>query len=235
MDVEVAVAKIGKYATSNSGDTVEIVERPQGGVSVVMADGQTSGRGAKWISTLVVRKVIALLAEGVRDGAAARAASDSLFTEKDGKVSSTLNIVSLDRQTQTVVITRNNPAPVLLAYEDKIHVLDEDSQPVGVRRGTRPVITEIPVQVGITVVAYTDGLSHAGERSGKSLDIITCLEALLEEDPASPQMIADSLLEQAFRLDDGRPCDDISVVVVRVKEHSGDEARRMSVRIPFSS
>ena len=90
MDVQIAVAKIRKYATSNSGDTVEVVERPQGGVSVVMADGQTSGRGAKWISTLVVRKVIALLAEGVRDGAAARAASDSLFTEREGKVSSTL-------------------------------------------------------------------------------------------------------------------------------------------------
>ena len=45
-------------------------------VSVVLADGQTSGRGAKAVSILVVRKVISLLAEGVRDGAAARAASD---------------------------------------------------------------------------------------------------------------------------------------------------------------
>ncbi len=76
MEVGLAVAKINKYATTNSGDTVEVVERPNGGLSVVMADGQSSGRGAKWISTLVVRKVITLLAEGVRDGAAARAASE---------------------------------------------------------------------------------------------------------------------------------------------------------------
>ncbi len=118
MEVRIAVSKVKKYATSNSGDTVEIVERPNGGVSVVMADGQSSGRGAKWISTLVVRKVIALLAEGVRDGAAARAASDSLFTERGGKVSSTLNILSVDKQTNTLVITRNNPAPVLLAENE---------------------------------------------------------------------------------------------------------------------
>jgi hypothetical protein len=52
-----------------------VVERPNGGLSVVLADGQSSGRGAKAISLLVVRKVIGLLAEGVRDGAAARAAS----------------------------------------------------------------------------------------------------------------------------------------------------------------
>ncbi len=133
----------------NSGDTVEVVERPNGGVSVVMADGQSSGRGAKWISTLVVRKVIALLAEGVRDGAAARAASDSLYTEKAGKVSATLNILSVDKQTNTLVITRNNPAPVLLAVNENIQMLDTPCQPVGLYRDTRPLISEIPLQPGL--------------------------------------------------------------------------------------
>ena len=114
MEIRIAVAKINKYASSESGDTVETVERPNGGVSVVMADGQSSGKGAKQVSCLVVRKVIGLLSEGVRDGAAARAASDSLFTEKKGKVSATLNILSVDAQTGTLVITRNNPAPVLI-------------------------------------------------------------------------------------------------------------------------
>jgi serine phosphatase RsbU (regulator of sigma subunit) len=233
MDVQIAVAKIGKYATSDSGDTVEIVERPHGGVSVVLADGQTSGRGAKWISTMVVRKVISLLAEGVRDGAAARAASDSLFTERNGKVSSTLNIISVDRQTQTLVITRNNPTPAILADDDQIHLLDEPSQPVGVRRDTRPVITELPVKSGITVVAYSDGLTHAGDRSGNRMDVLTCVKAILEDEPTSPQFIADTLLDHAYRLDHTRPVDDISVVVLRVGNHEGDGVRRMTVRIPF--
>ena len=122
MELGVGIAKIRKYAASESGDTVEVVERPKGGLSVVLADGQSSGRGAKWISTLVVRKVITLLAEGVRDGAAARAASDSLFTERGGKVSSTLNILSADNQTRTLVITRNNPAPALIATNEDIVV-----------------------------------------------------------------------------------------------------------------
>ncbi len=78
MEIKLAVAKINKYASSESGDSVEVVERPNGGISVVMADGQSSGKGAKHISSLVVRKVISLLSEGVRDGAAARAASDYL-------------------------------------------------------------------------------------------------------------------------------------------------------------
>ncbi len=125
MEIQIAVSKIKKYATSASGDTVEVIERPQGGLSVVLADGQSSGKGAKWVSTFVVRKVISLLADGVRDGAAARAASDSLFTEREGKVSASLNIISIDKHTKTMVITRNNPAPALLVEDDKFTTLDE--------------------------------------------------------------------------------------------------------------
>lgn len=233
MEVQIAVAKTRKYATSNSGDTVEVVERPQGGLSVVLADGQSSGRGAKWISTLVVRKVIALLAEGVRDGAAARAASDSLYTERGGKVSATLNILSVDMQTRTLVITRNNPAPVLLALDNEIQNLEETSKPIGLYRDTRPVISEVPLQAGLTAVIFTDGLVHAGERTGESLNLQACLETLLDDEEPTPVVIADSLLEYAMKLDQHRPVDDISVVVLRVMPHAGDEIRRMTVRLPL--
>ena len=235
MEIRIAVSKIRKYATSDSGDTVEIVERPNGGLSVVMADGQSSGKGAKWISTLVVRKVISLLAEGVRDGAAARAASDYLYTERSGKVSATLNILSVDKQTGTIVVTRNNPAPILLALHEEIRIIDENCLPVGLYRGTRPSITEMPVEAELTAVMYTDGLVHAGSRYGESLDVVTELQALLEDEDPSPQLIADTLLDTAFRLDQGRPADDISVVVLRVTSHTGDSVRRMSVRLPLDS
>lgn len=233
MELCVGIAKIRKYATSQSGDTVEVVERPNGGLSVVLADGQSSGRGAKWISTLVVRKVITLLSEGVRDGAAARAASDSLFTERGGKVSSTLNILSVDNQTRTLVITRNNPAPVLIANNEDITVLDETSLPIGLYRGTRPVINELDLEPGLTTVVYSDGIVHAGSRYGEKMDMSICLQAMLEDEDPTPQLIADALLENAIKLDRGRPSDDISVVVLRVMGRSGDEVRRMSVRLPL--
>jgi serine phosphatase RsbU (regulator of sigma subunit) len=233
MEVQFAVAKTNKYASSESGDTVEVIERPNGGLSMVMADGQTSGRGAKWISTLAVRKVISLLSEGVRDGAAARAASDYLFTERKGKVSATLNILSVDLQTSTLVITRNNPAPVLLAHGDDIRSLNEESTPIGFYRDTRPIITEQPLEVGLTAVAYTDGLVHAGSRSGDCMEVSTCLQAFLDEGDPLPQVIADSLLEHAMKLDQGRPVDDISIIVLRVVAYQGDPVRRMTVRLPL--
>ncbi|HKZ43831.1 MAG TPA: PP2C family protein-serine/threonine phosphatase [Anaerolineales bacterium] len=234
MEVQIAVAKTNKYAVSESGDTLEVIERPNGGLSVVLADGQTSGRGAKTVSGLVVRKVISLLAEGVRDGAAARAASDSLFTERQGKVSCTLNIASIDLMTRTLVLTRNNPVPIHIYNGESIDTLQDDSSPLGIRRGIRPIINELNLVTGLTVVMYTDGLVHAGKRKGQPMDICTNLQSLMEEQDPPPQEVADMLLDQAIQLDDGRPADDMSIVILKVIPRSGDDVRRMMVRLPIN-
>ena len=73
LKIDVAVVKTNKYASRESGDTVEIVERPGGGISVIMADGQGSGR----------------------------AANDFLFAMRNGQVSATLDILSVDLKTET--------------------------------------------------------------------------------------------------------------------------------------
>jgi hypothetical protein len=235
MEVYVAASKTNKYAVSESGDTLEIVERPNGGVSAVLADGQTSGKGAKTISTMVVRKVIGLLAEGVRDGAAARAASDYLFTERGGKVSACLNILSADLETATIVITRNNPAPVFVARGDVIECITAESSSIGTSRNIRPSITEFPLESGITIVMFTDGIINAGDRTGQSLDLCTLLTAMLEDQQPTAREIADNVLAQALRLDQNRPNDDMSVVVMRVEPEETDTVRRMSVRLPVTA
>ncbi len=234
MEVRFAVAKISKWATSESGDTVEMIERPHGGLSIVMVDGQRSGRAAKSISNLVARKAIQLLAEGVRDGAAARAAHDYLFTYRAGKVTATLNIVSVDAVTQTVVISRNNDAPVLVHTPQRgLFCLDEPSQSIGTRRNVKPNITEIPVEVGPLVVAYTDGLRHAGGwQAHEQFDPYERTKALLAAGISDPQRIADDLLAGAVEMDSGRPRDDITVLVVSVIAGSSvqDDVRRLSGR-----
>lgn len=233
MEVHIAVAKVNKYAVSESGDTLEVIERPTGGLSVVLADGQTSGRGAKAVSMMVVRKVIGLIAEGVRDGAAARAASDALFADKQGKVISTLNIASVDLHSNTIVLTRNNPAPMFICRDEQVDAHTEESVPLGTSRNVRPVITEVNIEAGLTIIIFTDGVSHAGERRGQPMDITQTLRSMIEDQDPSPQTLADSLLAQAVHLDDNRPADDISVLVLKVSPRSGDDVRRMNVRLPI--
>lgn len=235
MEVQFAVSKITKWATSESGDTLEMIERPHGGISMVLVDGQRSGKSAKAISNIVARKAVQLLSEGVRDGAAARAAHDYLYTNRGGKVSATLNILSVDTHTRTLVISRNNEAPVLVrTASDGFYQLDAESVSVGVYRNTKPVISEIPIEVGTLVVAFTDGLRHAGSLSGKgrSYDPFAAFQEMVAAGLEDAAAICDRLLDEAMVLDDGRPRDDISVIAISVLgSREGDEVRRLSGRL----
>lgn len=242
MQVKVAVAKVKKYATSESGDTVEMIERPQGGFSFVLVDGQRSGRSAKAISNLVARKAISLLGEGVRDGAAARAAHDYLYTYRGGKVQATLNVVSVDMVSRTIVLSRNSHCPILVVTGEGLRILDEPSRPLGVHRGTKPVVVELPLEVPTTVVLFTDGLLAAGQRRGQSLDLPAIVQDLCDGCICDAQSIADRLLAEALQLDEGRASDDISVLVLSVRARhaddeplllSGADVRRLSLTVPL--
>ncbi|MFB0546963.1 MAG: PP2C family protein-serine/threonine phosphatase [Anaerolineae bacterium] len=236
MEIQVAVAKVGKYATSESGDTLEMIERPHGGLSLVLADGQRSGRAAKAISNIVARKAISLLADGVRDGAAARAAHDYLYTHRGGKVQATLNIISVDLVTKTIVLSRNSHCPIIVVDGEGLRVLDEPSQPVGVFPRTKPIITELDLAAHTYIVVFTDGVLSAGERYGEELDLPRLVADFLAEKQGDAQALADTILNRAMALDRGRPADDISVLVVAiVPKEQGDDVRRMTLSFPIQT
>jgi len=232
MEIQVGVAKIEKYATSESGDTLEMIERPHGGLSFVLVDGQRSGKAAKAISNLAARKAISLLAEGVRDGAAARAAHDYLYTYRSGKVSATLNIVSIDLCSKTVVLSRNSHCPVIIAEPGEMRVLDAPSQPIGIYPRTKPLIDELPLVPGTYIVVYTDGVLTAGSRRGQSLNVVDLVRDFVSRGDGGAQCLADAILDAALKLDDGRPLDDISVLVVAILPEESDGVRRLTVRFP---
>ena len=252
LQIEIAVAKVPKYAVLESGDSVEVVERPRGGISIVIADGQRSGRSAKAISNMAVRKAVGLLAEGVRDGAVARAAHDCLRTQRGGQVSAELTIISVDLETRTLVISRNSRCPVLLSgaqtnegsatgedagNEGAWRALSDSTEPVGVHVRARPTIVELPLSAGQTVIAFTDGLLHAGSRRGRSLDPIQVVSEIGCPPRCPATEVADELLRSALALDESRPADDVTVVVVQILDvahTSGPEIRRMTVSFPIA-
>ncbi|MDF1515386.1 MAG: PP2C family protein-serine/threonine phosphatase [Anaerolineae bacterium] len=234
MHLSVAVSKVNKWASRESGDTLEMIERPHGGVSFVLADGQSSGVAAKAISIRVVRKVISELSDGVRDGAAARAANDMLFALRRGKVSATLTILSVELDSRSLIITRCGNSPVYVRPPGgDVELVESDAESLGFYRHTRPSVDHLYLEPGLLAVACTDGITHAGSRGQSVFDVARVIETIWQEQP-SAQAIADRLLEEALLLDNGRPSDDTSVVVLHVQSGVETGPRRMTVDIPIA-
>jgi len=232
LEIKIAIAKTNKYSVSASGDSVEVTERPRGGLSVVLADAQGSGKSARTNSRLVVAKCASLISEGARDGAVARAVHDMLFALRDGKVSATLTIVSADLESMSLVISQNAGPPVFLLQSDVSMTLDASSQPIGVHRNMKPNVCEVPLEPSLAVLAMTDGIYAAGRAQGVPWQEEE-LQSLLQLHAASPSFLAQEILEASLRKDSMRAQDDMAVCVLYVGEHARDvKIRTLNVHLP---
>lgn len=234
IQIEIAVAKTHKYASRESGDTVETGERPTGGMSVVMVDGQGSGAAAKSLSMLVSSKAISLLKEGIRDGAVARGTHDFLHAFRHGKVSATLDLVSVDLATSEVIVARNNPTPYIMGHGECYEYCEEVSGPIGLHRHTRPVVDQYPAEPGLRLVVYSDGIYGAGRLTGSPFDPLEYLRDHVRS-ASTAEDIADGMLMAAIGADANRPRDDMSVVVLALVPIEGrpEPIRRMHVSLPL--
>jgi serine phosphatase RsbU (regulator of sigma subunit) len=242
LDVQIAVAKTNKYATRESGDTVEVVERPHGGFSVVLADGQGSGRAAKTLSHLVTTKALSMIKDGARDGVVARSVHDYRFAYRGGKVSATLVILTVDLASRTLVLSRNSHCPIILYRpgEPGLILIDDPSSPIGIYTQTKPVITEIPLEAHTYAVTYSDGLMDAGKRDGRPIDLVALASEHLAKGPTTARALGDYLLEKALELDANRPYDDMTALVLAVlpsppadTSRINPQVRRMDIHIPL--
>ena len=84
-------------------------------------------------------------------------------------------------------------------------------------------------------MVFTDGLRHAGDWGGQSgFDPCASFTELITAGVTSPRVIADLLLAGALAKDNGRPKDDISVLVTAVlPPETETKIRRMDVHLPL--
>ena len=217
MEIKMAIAKTSKYAVDYSGDGCEFAERPHGGISAILADGQGSGLAAHHTSSWVIHKAVSLIADGARDGAVARAVHDYLYAMKDKKVSCTLTVLSADLETETIVISRNSNCPVIVKTEDYQTVYDDDVNPIGVHRHMKPLIYELPLATGMLIVSYTDGIQAAGrKRGGPQVELSYILKIIEDNAVEDVDFIAKSILDYALQMDHDKPGDDMTVVVMGI-------------------
>lgn len=234
MEIQVGLAKVGKYAVGQSGDSVEVVERPRGGLSVVIVDGQGHGSSAKRISHQVAMKAANLIGDGARDGAVMRAVNDFLYALRDGRVSATVTVLTADLEAKSLIVSRNSNSPVIIGHQDGTSCLDSDVHPIGTRKDNRPSISHWPMYPGSLLIGFTDGVTHAGRIRGQYRFSLDYVQELLHKKSFKSQQLADHLLDYAIAAEDGKPRDDMVVAVMALHDMDrGLGKRRLSLSYPY--
>jgi hypothetical protein len=224
---------MAKYGVSTGGDTVEVSERPGGGISAVLVDGQGSGAPAKSISSSVAIKAAGLIGEGVRDGAVARAANDYLHAFRRGRVQASFAILSADVGECRLRLTRNTTCPGIFLGPEGTFVDDNEAAVIGIRRLVRPHVSHHALHPGASLVSFSDGVHLAGRSRGAPLGLAAIVALLERRWTAGAEAMAEALLHAALQADGGRPSDDMTVVVLKAEESDDGEVREMLLRYPL--
>ncbi len=233
MEIQAAIAKIDRYSSDEEGNKVEIIERPNGGISIVMAEGKLSGSRSKGVTMKAVHAMLNLIAEGVPDGASSRVVLQRIRDEHRERAEVNISIISCDLLSKTIVITKNNPVPVLIYEGGESRFLPLEEDPESHRYD--PVVYQFEFQLGQTFILITEGVQNAGVYNENKIDLLTALGSIYDDDSdeVSVQDVADNLLKQAIGHDSGRPRDDMTVVVLKVSPATTKDIRREYVSFPI--
>ena len=235
MEIKIGTARVSKSGMNCSGDSLEIVERPLGGLAAILADGQGSGLTAYRASGWTVRQAAALLAAGTRDSAIAKAVHDELYETQGHRTACALTILSADAEAEMISISRNSHCPVIVKTEEYLTVYDEDAQPIGVQKHTKPETYDLPFAPGLVLVTFTSGVQLAGKKhGGHGLDLEK-IQPIIEANGAEEcDFIARSILDYALSLDHEAASDDMTVLVMGISERSvAPEIEERSISYPF--
>ncbi|MBR2214934.1 MAG: SpoIIE family protein phosphatase [Selenomonadaceae bacterium] len=218
MEVKIGIAKITKFGANFCGDAFDLTQRPQGGISAIVADSQGSGELARYISNYAVNRAAKLIAEGARDEAVALGVHEEIYEMKDKKACA-FTILSADLADETLVISRNSHCPVLIKTEDYETIYDDSVSPLGLLRGVKPLMYSLPLTPGLIAVAYTNGVANAGKKTLSHEADIKKIQAIIEQNsPEETDYIAHSIVEYALKLDEEKPGGDMTVVVMGVTD-----------------
>lgn len=235
MVVEFGVSKNGRYDSEESNETTEIIERPTGGQTVVYCSGKRNGQKSKILSSVIANKVLEKTTESFRDSSAVKYVSDQINREYAGEVSGSFCMFSADFDSETIVISRCTNIPVFYYQQGVLSVWNSVTQEIGSVKGLHPSITEIPIEPGTVVIMLSEGILRAGNESGKLSGITELLESFIEErEEESADRIADFFLRYATALDENKPQDDMTVIVIKIVNDSENQvhARKMLVTCP---
>ncbi len=216
---EIGYKSINHYGEQLCGDHVDIVEPDENSTVTVLSDGLGSGVKASILSTLTSKIISTMLAEGLplEDCVSTIAATLPVCSVR-GVAYSTFTIIHLKNNLTAEIIQYDNPQ-VIVIRDGQNYDYPTTEMNIG---GKKILKSVLKLQENDVFVAMSDGCPHAGigmayNFGWKREEIVTFVEALASVGYTA-KTLSTMLVDECDRLYGGKPGDDATACVVRVRK-----------------
>lgn len=216
---DIGYRSLNKYGEQLCGDHVDIIRQDGGSTVIVLADGMGSGVKANILSTLTSKIISTMMCEDMDIENCVSAIAAALPVCSVRQIAySTFTIIRLVNNEEAEIIQYDNPRAILLRgganYEIPATAVEIDGKTI---YRSRIALCENDI-----FILMSDGVVHAG--IGLSLnfgwqrnDIISYMETFYDVG-FTAKTLTTILLDECGRLYDGKPGDDTTVCVVRIRK-----------------
>lgn len=215
--VQIGIAKTTKDGSIISGDSSIQTKLEDGKYLLAISDGMGSGKDAKKASKTAISLLDRLLTSGFEKDTSLRLINSTLNSiGEDKETFATLDIAVLDLFSKNLEFIKNGACPTYVKNDRNVEVLKNVSLPSGIINDIDLVVNERDLKNNDIIVMCSDGIyDSSDEYTNKELWLKFLLEDIETDDV---QKIADIILQEAIDNNLGKPKDDMTVIVARIKD-----------------
>ncbi len=212
--VEIGVAQLAKDGEEVSGDYYSLLSLKEGKQVIILSDGMGSGEKAKKESKATVCLLEEMLEVGLPRNLIFKTVNTVMQFRSGEETFATVDLAMLDLQEGRMELCKIGAAPSFIKRGQQVKELNGTSLPLGILAEVNMEIKKEKLENEDILIMVTDGISEAGVRVDGFSSWIK--KNLLEKNTLHPQLIADSLLEEACVRNRGYSLDDMSVIVCKI-------------------
>jgi stage II sporulation protein E len=212
--ITTGVARMPKYGSKVSGDSFSFMDGNSGKYTLALSDGMGTGHGASIQSKAAVDMLESFLESGFDKDTAVDLINSVLVLKSDGDSTCTMDIAMIDLFSGEVEFIKIGAAPTYIKRDSRVEMIRSASLPAGILPGVDAELSRKYMDAGDMIIMVTDGItgSMADDEQGDRV----LLKYIRQMESLNPQLVAESILEEAVGRCGGQPSDDMTVLVAKV-------------------
>lgn len=213
-EIETGVAIAAKGGGLISGDSYAVTEIGSGKYVLAISDGMGNGARAREESMETIRLLRKMLQSGISEPVAIRSINSVLSLRTTDEMYATLDLAVVNLHNARVRFLKIGSAPSFIKRGNEIIQLEANNIPIGIIDFVTLDIVQDQLQHGDLLIMMSDGI-YDGPKYIKNIDV-WLKRKISDIETNEPQEIADLLLEEVIRTNDGMIRDDMTIVIAKM-------------------
>jgi len=207
-DVAFGISNITKSGSVSSGDSHSLIRLGNNKYLLALCDGMGSGENARKMSSLTMGLIENFYRAGFDDGFILNNVN-KLLTVTNQENFSTLDLCVIDLDKEMMDFIKLGAPYGVIKREQCVDKIETGTLPLGVLGQIKPNISHFAISAKDMVIMVTDGISDAFRNYEDFAQFVNSVTSI------NPQVVAQTILDEAIKLNGGTPKDDMTVLVAR--------------------